>query len=196
MLLTGSVLPSSLSVVVLWTAAVMGASIEQDDRPNVLLLLTDDQDLLLGGIDRMPNLKEFITDQGTFFENGFVHSPICCPSRSSILTGRYLQNGVAMNNSRAGNCWGADWRENAEHRSFAFHAQQAGYETAYLGKYMNSYGRGKGNQVAPPYWSKWFGLVGNAAYYNYSVVESNDGGNTSKVITFDDVCEMHNCSYL
>ena len=75
-------------------------------RPNILLLLTDDQDTLIGGIDHMPLLRTLLVEQGTTFSNAFVHTPVCCPSRSSIFTGRYLHNIPMKNNSASGNCNG------------------------------------------------------------------------------------------
>ena len=85
-----------------------------DDRPNILLLLTDDQDVVLGSFDHMPHLKTHLQDQGVTFENAFVHTPICCPSRSQILTGRYTHHGVAHNNSKSGNCYGEKWIQDIE----------------------------------------------------------------------------------
>lgn len=66
--------------------------------PNVLFLLTDDQDITLGSLSVMPKLKSLVTDAGAQFENAFVNTPICCPSRAEIQTGRYMHNtGVSGN---------------------------------------------------------------------------------------------------
>ena len=142
-------------------------------QPNIILLLTDDQDLLLGGTDRMPNLKRHLVNRGTNFTNAFVHTPICCPSRSSILSGRYLHNGVAINNTKSGNCNGELWRSGAEKSTFAVYAKAAGYTTFYAGKYLNAYDSG-----VPPGYDYWYGLVGNSRYYNYTIIASEDGGKT------------------
>lgn len=150
-------------------------------KKNIILFLTDDQDVLLGGMDYMPFLKRHLQEQGATFDYGFVHSPVCCPSRSSILSGLYLHNGGAINNTAAGNCYGQRWREDIEPvRSLAVYAQQAGYVTSYAGKYLNEYGFGTDPQV-PPGWDYWFGLVGNSIYYNYKVVESDDNGQSIHV---------------
>lgn len=105
--------------------------------PNVVVLLTDDQDLELGGLKPLKNLRRLVTEQGTMFTNAFVHTPICCPSRSSYLSGRYIHNGGALNNSVAGNCAGPVWHDGPEQRTFAVHAHAAGYVTSYAGKYLN-----------------------------------------------------------
>jgi arylsulfatase A-like enzyme len=49
----------------------------------------------LGSFDHMPKVKKLLQEEGMTFRNAFVHTPICCPSRSFILTGRYLHNAVA-----------------------------------------------------------------------------------------------------
>mmetsp|Transcript_34422 Transcript_34422/g.75350 ORF Transcript_34422/g.75350 Transcript_34422/m.75350 type:complete len:564 (-) Transcript_34422:1057-2748(-) len=162
----------------------------QYKQPNIILLLTDDQDVLLGGIDRMPSLRQYLIDRGTTFTNAYVHTPICCPSRSSILSGRYLHNGVTKNNSVSGNCNGQEWRDDAERKTFAVYAQEAGYVTSYAGKYLNAYGCQKSNVAeckrVPPGWDKWFGLVGNSRYYNATIVNSDDGGTTSRLLKHGD----------
>ncbi|KAG7341323.1 sulfatase [Nitzschia inconspicua] len=145
---------------------------------NILLLLTDDQDVMLGTFDYMPHVKALLQEQGVTFQNAFVHTPVCCPSRSSILTGRYLHHGdLAHNNSIAGNCYGDAWREVTEpHHTFAVHAQRAGYSTAFIGKYLNQYHFNESNgDTVPPGWDYWMGLEYNSRYYNYSLVEQYPG---------------------
>jgi N-acetylglucosamine-6-sulfatase len=144
-------------------------------RPNILLLLTDDQDLVLGGASHMPNLSLLLAQQGTTFRNYFVHTPTCCPSRSSILSGRYLHNIGVFNNSYEGNCDGPAWQQDVENFTFAVYAHKAGYQTGYAGKYLNTYGYNGTNRV-PPGWDKWLAIVGNSQYYNYRVVQSDNGG--------------------
>ena len=77
--------------------------------PNIVMFLTDDQDLVLNGLEPMPKTREWFSG-GQIFENAFVSTPVCCPSRSSLLTGRYQHNTKVVNNSVAGNCYGEEWR--------------------------------------------------------------------------------------
>jgi len=170
--------------------SVVDASVSKGETtrkpPNILVLLTDDQDILLGGMDRMPNLRRYMIDRGVTFSNAYVHTPICCPSRSSILSGRYLHNGITKNNSVSGNCNGRQWQQDAEKKTFAVYAQQAGYRTSYAGKYLNAYGCQSSDNPectrVPPGWDKWYGLVGNSRYYNATIVVSDDNGQTSKLV--------------
>src|ERR671919_3229315 len=68
------------------------AASSKDPRPNIVLIVTDDQDLLLGSLDFMPAVRNQIGAQGLTFTNDFVPLSLCCPSRASILTGQYAHN--------------------------------------------------------------------------------------------------------
>ncbi|KAK5876666.1 hypothetical protein CesoFtcFv8_025998 [Champsocephalus esox] len=61
-------------------------------RPNIVLILTDDLDIAIGGLSPLTKTKKLIGDAGISFTNAFVASPLCCPSRASILTGKYPHN--------------------------------------------------------------------------------------------------------
>ncbi|KAA0202231.1 hypothetical protein HAZT_HAZT010640 [Hyalella azteca] len=141
--------------------------------PNLVLFLTDDQDVVLLGAEHMTNLRELLVRQGTVLSNAYVDTPLCCPSRSSILTGRYVHNHGAINNSLEGHCSDRVWQETDFHARCVklVHLQIAGYRTFFAGKYLNQYGRAESGGPAhvPPGWHWWQGLVGNSRYYNYSL---------------------------
>ena len=136
--------------------------------PNILFFLTDDQDSELGGIEPLSKTKQWITEKGVRFENAFVTVPVCCPSRSSILTGLYQHNTKALNNSLEGNCYGSEWTESAERNTFATTLKSNGYTTYYAGKYLNCYCRQECDSeseldlTVPPGWDNWAGLCGNS----------------------------------
>ena len=71
----------------------------------------------------------------------FVSTPVCCPSRASLLTGRYQHNTGVLNNTVPGNCCGAAWRRHVEPRTVAAHLHRHGYSTFYAGKYLNQVSR-------------------------------------------------------
>ena len=50
------------------------------------------QDTTMGGTTPLETARRLIADQGADFRNAFATTPICCPSRASILTGRYQHN--------------------------------------------------------------------------------------------------------
>ena len=63
-------------------------------RPNIVFVLTDDQDHMLGGSSDgpLPRSAPALRAAGLTAANWFVHTPVCCPSRSEIITGRLLHN--------------------------------------------------------------------------------------------------------
>jgi arylsulfatase A-like enzyme len=155
-------------------------------RPNILFILTDDQrwDTTdgthgIGGADVMPRTRAELADQGAEFPQAFMTTPLCCPSRSSILQGSYAhRTGVYKN---GGNNGGADDFQDAE--SIAVWLQNAGYRTSLIGKYLNGYAQ-LWTSPAPPYvppgWTEWRGMK-NVAYFNYTIVEPDGNGGYTEV---------------
>lgn len=58
-------------------------------RPNFIIILVDDQDLLMDSPSYMPSLQSLIVNEGMTFNNAFVATPVCCPSRTEFISGRY-----------------------------------------------------------------------------------------------------------
>ncbi len=98
-----------------------------DGRPNVLIIQTDDQ-RKDGTMGYMPETRRMFAGRGVTFTQGFVTTPLCCPSRATLYSGRYVHNhgikgndGTAFDNDAT---WLADLTE-------------SGYYTGLLGKYLN-----------------------------------------------------------
>jgi N-acetylglucosamine-6-sulfatase len=119
-----------------------------DDRPNILFVLTDDQSA--STLSSMRHVGRQLAAEGTTFPNFTFSLPRCCPSRASMLTGRYPHNhGVLANGGAEGG-----WKKfkPSEHSTVATWLDRAGYETALFGKYMNGYR----SLSVPRGWSRWF----------------------------------------
>lgn len=61
-------------------------------RPNIVFVLTDDQDLHMNSLDYVPLIKRHLIDRGTLFKKHFCTTAVCCPARVSILTGKLSHN--------------------------------------------------------------------------------------------------------
>ena len=168
--LTGGAL---LAIAALVVAALVPGSVparSEDPRPNVIVILTDDQsfDTLPTDPPAMPWLQARISDPGDhwrWFPNAFVNTPLCCPSRASLLTGLYSHHTGVQDNG--------DGHLLDEDTTIAARLQDAGYRTALIGKYLNGYPFGRGPYV-PAGWDRWVGK-GNRSdtttYYGYPFVD-------------------------
>lgn len=150
------------------SAAPVGSATATRPRPDVVLILTDDQrtDSLLG----MSSVRRLLVDRGTRFTQAHVPNSLCCPSRATILTGRYSHDtGVWRNFGRNGG-WRAFHRRGYERRTVAVALQAAGYRTAILGKYLNAFDQNAPRSYRPPGWN-WFepfrGALQAGTYYNF-----------------------------
>ena len=68
------------------------APLKQDERPNIVVILTDDQDLHMDSVEYMQLLKKHVIDHGTFYKRHYCSTAICCPSRVTLWTGRNAHN--------------------------------------------------------------------------------------------------------
>jgi arylsulfatase A-like enzyme len=104
------------------------------ERPNVIVILTDDQgwgDLSLNGNTNLATANiDSIGRQGARFDRFYV-CPVCSPTRAEFLTGRYHPRGGVHDTSRGGE------RLNLGERTIAEVFKAAGYQTAAFGKWHN-----------------------------------------------------------
>jgi arylsulfatase A-like enzyme len=122
-------LVSAVSLMVLSAGRVSGGDPPgpQQRRPNFLIIISDDQRYdTLGRF--MPLAQARIFGEGVTFKNGYVTTPLCCPSRSSILTGMYASRHGVHHNS-----------DPLRQPTFVERLHNAGYTTGLIGKYLNSW---------------------------------------------------------
>lgn len=153
--------------------AAAGASVWSDHalaaepRPNVVVVVTDDQTLASLSAATMPNVVSSIAGGGgTEFTNAIVTTPVCCPSRATVLTGQYAHNHGTLANTPG---YGA-LRGKAD--TLPAWLRRRGYVTAHVGKYLNRYKAwvGDAGKVAPG-WDEWRTVIDPARkyvrYYGY-----------------------------
>jgi N-acetylglucosamine-6-sulfatase len=138
----------------------------QIGRPNILLIVTDDQ--RADTLRYMPNVRHLLMRRGITFTNGYVVNPTCCPSRASTLTGNYSHTTKVYTTKPRQSYGGFPAFEDATTIATMLH--DAGYRTGLFGKYLNGYD----TDYVPPGWDRWFATFGgDGGYYDYRA--SSDG---------------------
>jgi arylsulfatase A-like enzyme len=132
-----------------------------EEQYNVIFILTDDQRYdelgFMNPVIDTPNMDR-IAAEGVHFENAFVTTALCSPSRASILTGQYMHNhGVVDNNKppREGTIF------------FPQYLQKAGYSTAFIGKWHMGEHALAGHRLDDPQpgFDHWVSFAGQGHYY-------------------------------
>jgi arylsulfatase A-like enzyme len=118
-------------------------------RPNVLIILTDDQ--RADTLDVMPAVEKWFGQDGTTYPNAYVSVPLCCPSRATIMTGRYAHNHGVVDNTAHHNM---DQRTTLQ---YLLHSH--GYRTGIVGKYFNGWPL----PLDPPFFDRW--SIFRSGYY-------------------------------
>ncbi len=150
----GAIRPCCLAVVLCsFLSAARGEAAEPPSRPNILFIFTDDHAPHAIGaygskINKTPHIDR-LAERGAVFENCFCTNSICAPSRAVVLTGVHSHiNGVLDNRQRF----------DTKQPTFTKLLQEAGYETAMIGKWHL--------KADPVGFDHWEILPGQGDYYN------------------------------
>jgi N-acetylglucosamine-6-sulfatase len=160
-------------VLLTLAASVLLAPAAHAARPNVVIVLTDDQ--RWDTLSAMPTVQSELVAKGVTFSNSFTVNPLCCPSRASFLTGLYSHSTRVYHNRGARGLRSFD-----ERSSLAIPLRAAGYRTGLVGKYMNDYTTTR----VPRGWDRWVVFTGSIdkgrppGFFNYDL--SVDGALVSR----------------
>ncbi|WP_203321820.1 sulfatase family protein [Pseudoxanthomonas beigongshangi] len=135
------------------------------DAPNILFIMTDDQAQKALGIYGNPILKtphmDRIGHEGIRFDQSFVTTSVCAPSRASYLTGLYAHaHGVTSNGEEPG--WYEQMGLRHDQITYPMLLQQAGYHTAVVGKWHI--------KSMPTGFDHWPILKGQGSYFDPSFI--------------------------
>jgi arylsulfatase A-like enzyme len=156
-------------------------------KPNFVVIQTDDETLdqlyaaiNVGGIEvkSMPYTLSLIANHGETFSRYYVSYPLCCPSRVSLLTGRYAHNHNDRGNVPPNGGYTGFKARQAYTHNIATWLQGAGYRTIHIGKFLNGYGDepfDDGKDV-PPGWSAWHSVLSADTHHYYYGYTLNDNG--------------------
>jgi N-acetylglucosamine-6-sulfatase len=162
-------------------AQLKTGSIQAQERPNILFILTDDQDA--GSVSEMPNVRSLLAERGTTFERAFATTPLCCPSRASILRGQYAHNHRVWTNRMPNGGYKRFKELGREGSTVATWLDEAGFHTGFIGKYLNEYGSyEKPTDHIPPGWDRWVGYQGGLQQQSVEgAFKVNDQGKVAQV---------------
>src|SRR6202035_1690634 len=117
--------------------------------------------------------------QGTSFANFFVPISLCCPSRTSILTGVYAHNHRVVTNTPPEGGFERFQQLGLDRETIATALHAAGYRTALMGKYLNGYPDDDHPTYIPPGWDEWEVPADDNAYGGFDY-EMNENGKLVK----------------
>jgi N-acetylglucosamine-6-sulfatase len=112
-------------------------------RPDVIVIILDD--MRASDWRALPQTRALLED-GTWYPNFILTTPTCCPSRASILTGRYAHNHGATDSDEFG------WERFRPNELSALPMLLPGYDSALIGKYLNGF---TWSDPTPPGWALW-----------------------------------------
>jgi arylsulfatase A-like enzyme len=133
---------------------VRPATPQVPDRPNVVIIVTDDQ---RGGLSVMPETRMRFVREGVSYSPAFATTPLCCPSRASIMTGRYAHNHGVKSNNNPGET-GANALDHST--TIQRYLDDAGYHTGVIGKFLNQPWE---FSARPPHFDEWATTDGTGA---------------------------------
>jgi N-acetylglucosamine-6-sulfatase len=149
-------------------AALLGAQAAGPPReaakPNIVVILTDG--LAMNLVPYMPNVQAMQKDGATFV-NYFVSNSLCCPSRSSIFTGKFPHNTGVLTNVPPEGGFASFNAHGDDAHTFALALQHAGYQTAMMGKYLNGYMPRRAG--VPAGWNVWDVAGDGYPEFNYDL---------------------------
>ncbi|MDX1382969.1 MAG: sulfatase, partial [Thermoanaerobaculia bacterium] len=145
------------SGLVLVAALALAAATARAEPPNVVFVLIDDQRWDAFGFTGHPFLEtphlDALAAEGVVFENAFVTTSLCSPSRASILTGQYAHRHRVLDNQTP---------LPRRHPTFPVLLQRAGYRTGFVGKWH----MGGADDAPRPGWDRWVSFPGQGRYYD------------------------------
>jgi len=157
--------------------------------PNVIIILTDDLDMSL--MPYLKNTNDLIAKNGATFENYFVTSSLCCPSRASMLRGQYPHNTKVLSNNFPEGGFRRFFVDGSESETLAVWLNRAGYQTSLVGKYLNGYPVFAGSNYVPAGWTDWHALFykkpnETGSFYNGYTLNEN-----GPLVQYDDSAENY-----
>ncbi|PSR88619.1 arylsulfatase [Coniella lustricola] len=154
--------------------AALAVSVVQAKQPNILFVLTDDQDIELGSLDYLDSVTGKIQGEGFTFNNHYTTVALCCPSRAAMLRGQQAHNTNNTYVTLPGGSFSKFQASGEDADNLPHYMHRAGYRAEFIGKIMNGYA--SWNWDTPPAgWDRFDGMLDPWMYTYNTPVFSIDG---------------------
>lgn len=161
------------TLVVCGPAGFSRAQAPQLERPNIIVILTDDQ--RFDEVDFMPHVVLELKRRAVVFGQAYVSNPVCCPVRASFLAGGFASHWTHVRTLGGPN---GGVRHFPDRDTLATRLQRAGYRTMLVGKYLNGYpgfsSEPDHRNYVPPGWSVFHAWAGGS-WQRFWIVEGGSG---------------------
>lgn len=144
--------------------------------PDVVVILTDDQRTGTISPELTPTLWHELHERGTSFTRAMVPTALCCPSRASLLSGRYGHDTGVYDNALPHGGWRPFRDGGHENRTVARALDRIGYETGLFGKYLNQFKGAASRGYVPPGWDRMVTYTTKPGYYGYALTDGAEHG--------------------
>ncbi|KAF2864021.1 alkaline phosphatase-like protein [Piedraia hortae CBS 480.64] len=151
-------------------------------QPNIVFILTDDQDLHMDSLKYMPLLKKHIIDHGTSFTRHYCTNALCCPSRVSLWTGKAAHNTNVTDVNPPYGGYPKFISQGFNEAYLPIWLQSAGYQTYYVGKLFNAQTI---DNYASPHAAGWTGSDFLLDPYTYEYLNATFQRNHDKPISYE-----------
>lgn len=132
-------LNNKITHIILLLLAILATVANAAKKPNVVFVLTDDQDVEMQSLQHMPLLQKYMINEGTLFDRHYCTVSVCCPSRVNLWTGRAAHNTNVTDLFPPYGGYPKFVREGLNEDWLPVWLQKAGYNTYYVGKLFNAH---------------------------------------------------------
>ncbi|KAF5005244.1 hypothetical protein FDECE_8302 [Fusarium decemcellulare] len=122
-------------------------------KPNIIFILTDDQDSQMDSLDYMPHLKNHMMDKGVTYKHHYCTVALCCPARATIWTGLHAHNTNVTDLKPPYGGYPKFVNQGFNDDYLPIWLQKHGYNTYYVGKFLNSHGVKNYNRPCSKGWT-------------------------------------------
>jgi N-acetylglucosamine-6-sulfatase len=145
-------LASSLFAVLAFAQAAAPQTSLPSSSPNVVLVVTDD--MTKADFQRVPQIGWALGGEYASFQQAYVTTSLCCPSRATMLSGKYAHNHLVKGNLASSGQGFPRYKAGGwPSKDLPNWLQDSGYETILVGKYFNGYFK---DDPPQPGWTEWY----------------------------------------